>query len=90
MEIRATDMDEKSDMRREAIEKVLNFFHIFWYFLYFFTLKIFKIFKILKATEFLSSTDIHEESVSRRMKEYFDNNYSPNWHCIIGRIYIFI
>ncbi len=29
MEIRATDMDEKSDMRREAIEKVLIFYIYF-------------------------------------------------------------
>ncbi len=70
MEIRATDMDEKSDMRREAIEKVNKNITI-------------------KATEFLSSTDIHEEEVSKRMKEYFDMHYSPNWHCIIGKLYLF-
>ena len=29
MEIRATDMDEKSDMRREAIEKVFIFYIYF-------------------------------------------------------------
>lgn len=27
MEIRATDMDEKSDMRRDAIEKVIKLFY---------------------------------------------------------------
>jgi len=30
MEIRATDMDEKSEMRREAIEKVIYFFVAFF------------------------------------------------------------
>ncbi len=37
-------------------------------------------------TELIASKDlINEAEVSQDIKEYFDNKYQPNWHCIIGQ-----
>ena len=40
-----------------------------------------------KAKEFLGHTEINEAEVSKQMKDYFDNKYQPNWHCIVGKNY---
>ena len=58
MSITATDMDEKSLMRTDAIDR---------------------------AQEFLGHTEIDEADVSRKIKEYFDKKYQPNWNCIVGK-----
>ena len=43
-----------------------------------------------KAKEFLGHTEINEAEVSKQMKDYFDNKYQPNWHCVIGKNYFLI
>ena len=40
-----------------------------------------------KAKEFLGHTEINEAEVSKQIKDYFDNKYHPNWHCVIGKSY---
>ena len=40
---------------------------------------------IIKAQEYLGRTDIHEDEASDKMKAFFDHNYQPNWHCVIGK-----
>ena len=39
---------------------------------------------INQAQIFLGHTDIHEDEVSKKMKDYFDRKYHSNWHCIVG------
>lgn len=26
-----------------------------------------------------------ENKISKHLKDYFDKNYGPNWHCIVGK-----
>jgi len=33
----------------------------------------------------LTSPEINEAEVSRKIKEFFDKKYQPNWHCIVGK-----
>ncbi len=40
---------------------------------------------ISKAKEFLDTTEINEAEVSKQIKQFFDNKYEPNWHCIVGK-----
>ena len=36
--------------------------------------------------QLISKNDsINEAEVSRKIKEYFDEKYNPNWQCIIGK-----
>lgn len=60
----SSDMDDKSEMKRDAIDKVKDV--------------------LIQAQEYLGHTDIHEDEVSKKMKEYFDKKYQPNWNCIVG------
>ena len=29
--------------------------------------------------------EINQEEISKKIKNYFDKKYEPNWHCIIGK-----
>jgi hypothetical protein len=31
--------------------------------------------------------EINEGKIAQKIKEYFDSNYEPNWHCVVGIIY---
>lgn len=53
-----TDMDDNSDMKRDAINL---------------------------AQDLLGRNDIDVERTTRQIKEHFDKNYLPNWHCIVGK-----
>ena len=38
-----------------------------------------------KAKEIFSKEKINEAELCKQIKNYFDEKYGPNWHCVIGK-----
>lgn len=39
----------------------------------------------IKEASFAAEKESSEKDISRAVKNYFDNKYSPTWHCIVGK-----
>jgi len=39
----------------------------------------------IKEASIAAEKEINEKDISRAVKNYFDNKYSPCWHCVVGK-----
>ena len=39
----------------------------------------------IKEASVAAEKEASEKDISRAVKNYFDNKYSPCWHCIVGK-----